>query len=283
MRLTDLLMVRVLSITVVFAVIFAVLRPLIWKWIFNEDPPRDISDLGTILSIVIAILGLGLASFGFIVYRLVRDEMTRDVESRIQKSFQVELAQKSLSLSLERWERYELELWSPNHYSSKIEHDLIFRHLVDLAIDEGERALKSVRVLPDRDPYRGDQYRDLHYWNEQECINNLAYHYATRRSPGDKDNACNLIDLLTENEPSDLSRISFSRPGTSYFNPSETMAWVYLRFGVKVDRGKEIVNRLITDHKYVNVHDRLKTKYTNACGMTFSTETSIGAGDSSTN
>jgi len=85
-----LLVVIVLVIAVSFGV--AISWPFLWKTIFKETPPTDISTFASLLTIILTLLALGVAAFGVLIYYVLRELLRRELRVDIERKFNFALA-----------------------------------------------------------------------------------------------------------------------------------------------------------------------------------------------
>ena len=98
-----------LIVVVIATVVFAVLQPLIWD-LLDRTPPTTTTDLGNLLAVMVAVVGLGIAALGGVTYTVLKDRMEADLtrKAHIRDSFL--LARMQQGLSWVYWRQYQPEL-----------------------------------------------------------------------------------------------------------------------------------------------------------------------------
>lgn len=76
----------VVGTVVALAVVFGILQPVLWKPIFGETPPSQVTDLSLMLTLFLALLTIGIAVFGVGAWRLLREEMKAEMEAAVLRS-----------------------------------------------------------------------------------------------------------------------------------------------------------------------------------------------------
>ncbi|MBA7532879.1 hypothetical protein ES705_25109 [subsurface metagenome] len=76
-------------------VFFAIAKPFLWHWILCQPPTEDGDTLSSLLTITIALLALGIGSFGWITFTTVRDRLhieTRKEAESLREEIRKEVA-----------------------------------------------------------------------------------------------------------------------------------------------------------------------------------------------
>lgn len=228
-------MLRFLVLFVLLLLAFAVVQPVVWKAIWDQDPAQS-SDLANLTEISIAVQAVGLALFGLAAFELIQERLKRQTDAlfgakqqevdvliarevkRQTDELTKRLIQFRLRVAFHSWFLYE-RVWDQANYQADFyevspegmpfgSDQQVFKELVDYTIVDIEEAMALVQALPDDDESKADQLL--------KCQNNLAYHLATRRRPGDGALALRLIGEMKV-PAEDLDYV-------------ETKAWVHLRF-----------------------------------------------------
>ena len=230
---------------------FVLLQPLIWRVLFDEQPPSSATDLGNVISVLITLFTFALAAYGFVTYRFIKDQLNKELSKKLTLRLNEKLepafskmhalsARNALSLSLREWRRYENDLWrDKHHYAPEFEKEEAFQRRLELAIEYGTDALEDIRQIKAAESY---EILRLQY----EVVKNLAYQFATRRSIYDLQNAMELTnelinDLIPKVSERELGEDLPSDPYTwgeeieylmfwLHQDAFETIIWTYLRF-----------------------------------------------------
>jgi hypothetical protein len=260
----DWLVLRLIMLLVVGLVAFAVLQPLIWSEILHKKPPANSTDLSSLMTIVVTIIGLALAGFGVVVYQLAErknearlEKLGNDLQKTLQskadkfradaEQFQADAIQfradasdlrvdiaissskNLINLSVQSFLSYE-DLWGkaqPPYALDFLNDDRLKKSLKD-AIRNSKLALTQLESLPPPLRLREEVARGI-----LASKGNYVYFLATRADPGDKKS---VIEMATE---LDGQRINTHK--------LETVAWAYLRYSTPAEPLWEVgLSRLAT-------------------------------------
>lgn len=259
---------RILVGILLASVIFGIAQPLIWRAVFKESPPESAVTVAILLTIVLAILGLG----GFGLYRDVRIRLSEEINNKTKDERRVahEEFQKARRDALQALEEQENLLMSKLHtrcsfiIGEQYDDDFLDflrkkgnahrpfenRHL-ETAIEDDERALSFANKLPwDKNEYKRQIILSK---------NNLAYDLACRGVQNDKKRARELItDICDEAD----------RPGHADLRVwvKDTYALVWWRFAedkIEENESLRVVKELLADPTITpDYRKREERKYT---------------------
>ena len=160
-------------IVVILVVIFGVSLPLFWKWKFCVDPPQGVVDISSLLTIILALVAIFAGGTYFILSSILQAESAKEVRKETIKA-QARLLTYSGFIY---WNDYEINKKTQNIYR-------------DMAIELTEYAYadyaSKLEKLADKEL--------------QKLIcdikNNLAYYYAERQNPNDRDRALEYAEYI---------------------------------------------------------------------------------------
>jgi len=122
--------------------------PFWWKIVFKQIPPADISTFANLVTILLALLALGVGAFGALAYYLLRDFLKRDLREDIHAKFNRALSHSDSAVAYGLW-----RVWR------KLHEDVA---LLDLVITSQRKALElledvKIDELPEK--YRKAVYQ----------------------------------------------------------------------------------------------------------------------------
>lgn len=126
-----LLIVGIVMVIASFAA--AIAWPFLWKVVFDEAPPTDVSTFASLVTIVLSLLALGVAAFGILIYYILREFLRRELRGDIEKRFNLALAHSETSVVYGFW-----RMWRKQRADTE---------LLDTAIKLQERALNRIRDI----------------------------------------------------------------------------------------------------------------------------------------
>lgn len=227
----------VVLVIMVLASVFAVVQPLLWRWLFPKTiAPTSVTDLASLMTIVVTLMSLLVASTGTLLYLAIRDRLQQDLLGA-RNTLQLEIAQarqrdsylidgltgtSTLAVGQLGWAAYE-QPWLGTGFDPEFEQDPAFIEFLGLAVINTETAVRYLEkarndlqevIDPTPDPKR-QAFAD--FLDKQLAVakGTLAYVLATRRKGPDIGEALGLAYELWQ-------------PGISH-NRLETIAWVLLR------------------------------------------------------
>ena len=108
-----LLMLGILMVIASFAA--AIAWPFLWKVFIKEVPPTDVTTFASLVTIVLALLALGVGTFGTLSYFILRELLRREFREDIERRFNLALAHSESSVVYGFWrmgdkERQDTEL-----------------------------------------------------------------------------------------------------------------------------------------------------------------------------
>ncbi len=197
------LLVRLFFAVTVLAIIFVVFQPLVWRWRFPDTPPPIVENLATLMSLVVALIGLGVAVGGYAVYQIIGDRIRKDVALETKERL-------IIFQYLQAYIHYTTyqNLWATQEWQKSVEKNLVFKESVNAAVVLSRAYMDSVMALPE-----GGE-RTLRVL---QAKNSLAYDLASQNNPLHKVEALALAKELEREAKGNVLYL-------------ETVSWVLLRF-----------------------------------------------------
>lgn len=82
-------LVRAAIVIISGAVVFGIMQPFVWKCVHGQYPPAGTIDLSTLLTIVLALLALGVAAFGGGLYYILNRRLQEDARKAAEKEYRM--------------------------------------------------------------------------------------------------------------------------------------------------------------------------------------------------
>lgn len=109
------------SVLVAIAIVFGIAQPIVWRILFQSDPPDDVVTVSVTLTLLLALLSIGISAFGLGAYRIMRDQIQSEsveMAKAVVEEARVQACRNSASLvnriaSL-RWSDYQMSKQMPN-------------------------------------------------------------------------------------------------------------------------------------------------------------------------
>ncbi|MBA7493791.1 hypothetical protein ES702_04356 [subsurface metagenome] len=236
----------VVAIIILGAVVFGIIQPFVWTWVYKQYPPSATVTLSTLLTIVLALLALGVSAFGVGVYLLLKQRIIRIAHREAEKKSgeaQREVTHKLVlqflkghaRIAYQKWK--EREILKKNKSQNPQEKDLEGLYLKD-AIDFSRDVLRFAEsTLPidkNKKFWQDPNNREYLMWLK----NNLAYYLAEGGEMRDAEDARKYAKEVEREARSQIV------PNYDYL---DTVAWVLKQFPLSEEdkeKSKSIVAEL---------------------------------------
>jgi len=237
----------VVVIIILGALVFGIVQPFVWKWVYGQYPPRGTIDLSTLLTIILTLLAIGISAFGVGVYLLLKEriikiaqreagEKSTEVQTDVIRRLVSQFVKTDINIAHQKWKEWERVKRKKGLPQKDKEKE--YGYLRDMAIAclrDIFKFAKSTLPLP--------EYKD--FWenptdkkNITLLKNNLAYYLAHRREEKDAEDA---RQYAREVEQETRSQ---SVPNYHYL---DTVAWVLKQFPLSEEdkeKSKSIIAEL---------------------------------------
>ncbi|MDA2937554.1 hypothetical protein MYX75_04740 [Acidobacteria bacterium AH-259-A15] len=107
----------------VLTILFAIWQPLIWEVLFGKKPPAILTDSGTLASLItlmVALLALGVGAFGLAAYQLLERSLTLKIREEALNESKWRIARMQGVVAFGGW-----RTWLLSWRVSKIDHELL--------------------------------------------------------------------------------------------------------------------------------------------------------------
>jgi len=92
----------------VVLIAFALLKPFIWHWTFNEAPTEITNTFSSLLTILIALLALGIGTFGGVTYHIVSRHIHDDIKKASEQEYSAAIVRLNSDICLLWGNLYEI-------------------------------------------------------------------------------------------------------------------------------------------------------------------------------
>ena len=252
---------------IVLVIAFGIAQPILWRWQFGEPPPAGVMSLSAILTIIIALLALGMTGFSALIYGFLRDQLRVRIEKDIKAA--EEEAHAHIERHLKQLEEdSRITIIRMNLINSNF-HWIQYRELWE----RGEETKPSFAfhlnqaLFYARETFRLSEKLEKtprNEWFMYESKNILAFHLATRKYESDKDEAFKLAKYVKEKAEKENN-----------YHWLETYYWVVMRFteeGRKeFEKARQGIEKLLKRQDIdKSWRDRTKIRYRKAFPHLFS-------------
>lgn len=256
--MVDKVLIRFAIFAIIATIVFAVFQPLIWASLDKTPSASLVSDLGSLMSLMIMIIALGVAAVGGLAYFSLKGRLATDIDEKaeaIQQLLRQQAQQERASLSINVFTELSGIHWAGYRDLLTRElqnHDSLWFHFADPALDSAIAMAEAAAGAAE----------ELHEQEFGEAViearNIHAYHLASRGHESDFEGALAKARYV-------LERASGYAEGAYHWK--ETYAWVMARLGREERHKTEarlLVRELLDDESIPgDWQKRLEAKYDN--------------------
>lgn len=240
----------VIAIIILAAVVFGIIQPFVWTWVYKQYPPSATVTLSTLLTILLTLLALGVSAFGVGVYLLLRgriikiahreaEKKSTEVQRNIIRKLVRQFLITDINIAYQKWKEWErLKGKKEQNPEKEKNKEKEYGYLQDMAIEclrDIFKFAKSTLPVPEHKSFWEDPE------NKKYIImlkNNLAYYLAHRGRKKDAEDARQYAREVEQEARSE------SVPDYHYL---DTVAWVFKQFALSEEdkeKSKSIVAEL---------------------------------------
>jgi hypothetical protein len=223
-----LLVLLVLIVIALFAL--GIAQPFLWKEIFKESPPADISTFSSLITVVLALLVLGVGAFGALAFYFLREVLKASLEQKLEQKLRVEmnvcLARAQGSVAYSCWRTW---LIAPKDYA-----------LLESAIANQQGALGLIDEQKLKELSRKEQ--EAIYQQKSNLAGYIAYKHRHFKSRLGKDEIAN--EIKTARKASREAYLQADNFGDNY-DWKANYAGVLKTFGTQTE--KEEADKIISE------------------------------------
>jgi len=177
MKWYQVLLLVLLGLIVTALFTLGIAQPFLWKEIFKETPPADVSTLSSLITVVLTLLALGIGALGALAFYFLRHTLKASLEQEFRMKTNVCLARAQGSVAYSCWRTW---LIAPKDYA-----------LLESAIANQQSALGLIDEQKLKELSREEQ--EAIYQQKSNLAGYIAYKHRHFKSRLGKDEIANEI------------------------------------------------------------------------------------------
>lgn len=182
MKWYQVLLLVLLGLIVTALFTLGIAQPLLWKEIFKESPPADVSTFSSLITVVLTLLALGIGALGALAFYFLRNTLKASLEQEFRMEMNVCLARAQGSVAYNCWRTW---LIAPRDYA-----------LLESAISNQQSALGLIDEQKLKELSRKEQ--EAIYQQKSNLAGYIAYKHRHFKSRLGKDEIASEIKTARE-------------------------------------------------------------------------------------